>query len=94
MSTRETLEAQREGAIPVAGENASDALIELPKCTIEDIDRAVFDLFDGGRRPFALVDLVRAAVLEPAAGRQVLEAGHHAFDDLKTRLPLVLQARD
>ena len=46
MSTRETLEAQREGAIPVAGENASDALIELPKCTIEDIDRAVFDLFD------------------------------------------------
>lgn len=46
MSTRETLEAQREGAIPVAGENASDALVELPKCTIEDIDRAVFDLFD------------------------------------------------
>ena len=46
MSTRETLEAQREGAIPVAGENESDALVELPKCTIEDIDRAVFDLFD------------------------------------------------
>ena len=46
MSTRETLEAERPGIIPSSGENASDAILELPSCTIEDIDRGVFDLFD------------------------------------------------
>ena len=46
MSTRETLEAQRPGNPPNKGENASDVIIELPSCTIEDIDRAVFELFD------------------------------------------------
>ena len=46
MSTRETLEAQRQGSIPVDKENATDAILEVPSCTIEDIDRGVFDLFD------------------------------------------------
>lgn len=46
MSTRETLEAERPGTIPSSGENTSDAILELPSCTIEDIDRGVFDLFD------------------------------------------------
>ena len=46
MSTRETTEALRQGTIPIDRENASDTILELPSCTIEDIDRAVFDLFD------------------------------------------------
>jgi hypothetical protein len=46
MSTRETIEAQRQGSIPNDTENASDAILEVPSCTIEDIDRGVFDLFD------------------------------------------------
>ncbi len=46
MSTRETIEAQSQGNIPTAGENATDAILEVPSCTIEDIDRGVFDLFD------------------------------------------------
>ena len=46
MSTRETIEAERPGNVPIAGENASDTITELPSCTIEDIDRAVFELFD------------------------------------------------
>ena len=46
MAIREDTEAQRQGATPSAGENASDAILELPSCTIEDIDRGLFDLFD------------------------------------------------
>ena len=46
MSTRETLEAERPGNIPIASENTSGVITELPSCTIEDIDRAVFELFD------------------------------------------------
>lgn len=46
MSTRETIEAQRQGTTPVETENTSDAIVDIPSCTIEDIDRGVFDLFD------------------------------------------------
>lgn len=46
MSTREQLEANRHGNPPRPGENASDTTLELPSCVIEDIDRAVFELFD------------------------------------------------
>jgi hypothetical protein len=46
MSTRETLESASQGNTPVAGENASDAILDIPSCTIEDIDRGVFDLLD------------------------------------------------
>jgi hypothetical protein len=46
MSTRETLEANSQGNIPVSGENATDAILDIPSCTIEDIDRGVFDLLD------------------------------------------------
>ena len=46
MSTREQLEAARPGNPPLAGENATDTILELPSCTIEDIDRALFELFD------------------------------------------------
>ena len=46
MSTREQLEINRPGNPPTLGGNASDTTLELPSCTIEDIDRAVFELFD------------------------------------------------
>tara|TARA_R100000008_G_scaffold86415_1_gene79434 strand:- start:1531 stop:2865 length:1335 start_codon:yes stop_codon:yes gene_type:complete len=46
MSIRETTEAHLQGTVPIDKENASDAILEIPSCTIEDIDRAVFDLFD------------------------------------------------
>jgi hypothetical protein len=46
MSTRETLESVDQGNIPLSGENASDDNVGMPNCTIGDIDRAVFDLFD------------------------------------------------
>ena len=46
MAIREDIEAQRPGTPPVDEENASDAIFELPSCTIEDIDRSLFDLFD------------------------------------------------
>ena len=46
MSTREQLEANRPGNPPIAGENTSDVFLEIPSCTIEDIDRALFNLFD------------------------------------------------
>lgn len=46
MSTREQQEANRQGNIPQPGNNASDIETEIPSCTIEDIDRALFNLFD------------------------------------------------
>ena len=46
MSTREQLEANRGGNPPAAGDGASGVNLELPSSTIEDIDRALFDLFD------------------------------------------------
>jgi hypothetical protein len=46
MTTRETLEANSQGNIPQAGENAPGNVLEVPSCTIEDIDRAVFNLFN------------------------------------------------
>lgn len=46
MSTRETTEALTQGSIPTREDNTSDAFLELPSCTIEDIDRSVFELFD------------------------------------------------
>jgi len=46
MSTREQLEANRPGNPPSSGKNTSDTFLELPSCTIEDIDRALFNLFD------------------------------------------------
>jgi len=46
MTTREHREALRPGNPPLAGENATDSILELPSCTIEDIDRSIFDLFD------------------------------------------------
>jgi len=46
MTIREQLEASRPGNPPLAGENATDIILELPSCTIEDIDRAIFELFD------------------------------------------------
>ena len=46
MTTRETLEANSQGNTPQAGENASGNILEVPSCTIEDIDRAVFNLFN------------------------------------------------
>jgi hypothetical protein len=46
MSTREQLEANRGGNPPAAGDNTSGINLELPSSTIEDIDRALFNLFD------------------------------------------------
>jgi len=46
MSIREQLEAARQGNPPLAGENATDTNVELPSCSIEDIDRTLFDLFN------------------------------------------------
>ena len=46
MSTVELIESKTAGNVPKAGKNASDSFIEVPSCTIEDIDRAVFTLFD------------------------------------------------
>ena len=46
MSTIEIIDAKTVGNVPKAGQNASDSFIEIPNCTIEDIDRSVFNLFD------------------------------------------------
>ena len=51
MSTRETTEALTQGSIPTREDNTSDAFLELPSCTIEDIDRSVFELFDKDQDP-------------------------------------------
>jgi len=46
MSVREQLESVKQGNLPSTGENATDTNVELPSCSIEDIDRALFELFD------------------------------------------------
>lgn len=46
MSTAEHILANSQGNIPRRGSNTSDGFIEIPSCTIEDIDRAIFNLFN------------------------------------------------
>ena len=46
MTTREHREAVLPGNPPLSGENATDTILEIPSCTIEDIDRSIFELFD------------------------------------------------
>jgi len=47
MSTREQIEAKSQGNSPTStGQVSNDSYLEITPCTIEDVDRGIFDLFD------------------------------------------------
>ena len=46
MSISSTIEAQAPLATPEHSENMASGFVDIPPCTIEDVDRALFKLFD------------------------------------------------
>lgn len=46
MSIASQIEAKKSLSTPEKSENLADEFIDIPSCTIEDVDRALFNLFD------------------------------------------------